>query len=102
MVSKTSFGFVALSLLASSQQVLGRIRWLERDDKAILLHPRRFGQENPAVIQKLSAACPGQVCGNLSGAAITPLLAAQGECTQQDMADQIIGTLFEVALYDAC
>ncbi|KAF9030997.1 hypothetical protein BDZ89DRAFT_1037735 [Hymenopellis radicata] len=90
MVSKTSFGFVALSLLASSQQVLGRIRWLERDDKAIFLHPRRFGQENPAVIQKLSAACPGQVCGNLAGAAITPLLAAQGECTQQDMADQII------------
>ena len=93
MFSKSMVAFVALALLSSTEPVMGRIRWLERDDHAILLHPRRFGQENPPVIAKLGAACPGEVCGNLSGAAITPLLAAQGECTQQDMADQIIGAL---------
>ncbi|TRM65095.1 hypothetical protein BD626DRAFT_240688 [Schizophyllum amplum] len=79
---------VALSLFAGP--VMGRERWLERDDRAVLLHPRRFGQEHPAVIEKLSAACEGGVCGTLAGQAITPLLAAQGECTQQDMADAII------------
>ncbi|KAK0500359.1 hypothetical protein EDD18DRAFT_1438763 [Armillaria luteobubalina] len=83
-------GFLAVTLLASSPEVLGRLRWLERDNRAVFLHPRRFGQEHPAVIDKLSAACPGQVCGTLAGAAITPLLAAQPECSQQDMADQII------------
>lgn len=42
------------------------------------------------MIDKLASACPGQVCGNLAGQAITPLLAAQPECSQQDMADAII------------
>ncbi len=84
---------LAVTLLASSPEVLGRPRWLERDNRAVFLHPRRFGQEHPAVIDKLSAACPGEVCGTLAGAAITPLLAAQPECSQQDMADQIIGTV---------
>ena len=74
-----------------SEQVLGRERWLERDNRPVYLYPRRFGQEHPAVIDKLSSACPGQVCGNLAGSAISTLLAAAGECTQQDMADQIIG-----------
>ncbi|KAK0204895.1 hypothetical protein DFS33DRAFT_1382785 [Desarmillaria ectypa] len=83
-------GFLAITLLASSEEVLGRLRWLERDNRAVYLHPRRFGQEHPAVIDKLSAACPGEVCGTLAGAAITPLLAAQPECSQQDMADKII------------
>jgi len=55
------------------------------------LYPRRFGQEQPAVLQKLRDACPGQVCGNLAGQAVSPLLAAQPECSQQDMADAIIG-----------
>lgn len=90
MFTKSNFGFLALSVLTVSEGVAGRMRWLERDNRAIHLNPRRFGQENPAVISKLSAACDGQVCGTLAGAAITPLLAAQGECTQQDMADQII------------
>ncbi|KAI0671624.1 hypothetical protein C8Q78DRAFT_1189353 [Trametes maxima] len=90
MFSKSQAALVAFGFLAASEQAFARIRWMERDDKAILLHPRRFGQEHPAVIQKLSSACPGQVCGNLAGAAITPLLAAQPECSQQDMADQII------------
>jgi hypothetical protein len=86
MFSKAFIVFVALATTG-----LARERWLERDGKAVLLHPRRFGQEHPAVIDKLSAACPGQVCGTLAGGAITPLLAAQGECTQQDFADSIIG-----------
>ena len=89
--SKSQAALAALCVLSSTHQVFGRVRWMERDDKPVFLHPRRFGQEHPAVIDKLSAACPGQVCGNLAGQAITPLLAAQGECTQQDMADSIIG-----------
>ena len=91
MFSKSFVTIVALSVLSMSEQVLGRERWLERDNRPIYLHPRRFGQEHPAVIDKLSSACPGQVCGNLAGSAISTLLAAAGECTQQDMADQIIG-----------
>lgn len=82
---------VAVSLLSVSEQVLGRERWLERDNKPILLHPRRFGQENPDVLSRLSSACDGGVCATLAGQAISTLLAAAGECTQQDMADQIIG-----------
>ncbi|KAI0714325.1 hypothetical protein C8T65DRAFT_573597 [Cerioporus squamosus] len=88
--SKSQATLVAFYVLASSQQVFGRMRWMERDNRPVWLNPRRFGQEHPAVIDKLSAACPGEVCGTLSGAAITPLLAAQPECSQQDMADQII------------
>ncbi|TRM68348.1 hypothetical protein BD626DRAFT_394532 [Schizophyllum amplum] len=80
----------ALSLVSGPSMVMGRMRWFERDDKPVFLHPRRFGQEQPAVIQKLASACDGAVCGVLSGQAVSPLLAAQGECTQQDMADAII------------
>lgn len=90
MLPKSTLLSVAFLLLGSSETVLGREQWLERDGKAVFLYPRRFGQEQPAVIQKLSAACPGQVCGTLAGAAVTPLLAAQPECSQQDLADQII------------
>ena len=96
--SKSHVALVALSVLASSQQAFARMRWLERDNRPVLLNPRRFGQEHPAVIEKLSSACPGQVCGNLAGAAITPLLAAQPECSQQDMADQIIGKVLSGAI----
>jgi hypothetical protein len=84
---------VVLSVFSLSDVAFGRMRWLERDGRPVLLYPRRFSQEHPPVIQKLSAACPGQVCGVLAGAAITPLLAQQAECTQQDMADRIIGQL---------
>jgi hypothetical protein len=90
----TTLPSVFLALLAlSASSADARERWLERNNRAVFLHPRRFGQEQPAVIQKLGAACPGEVCGTLSGAAITPLLAAQPECSQQDMADSIIGEL---------
>lgn len=97
MFSKSTLAFVTLAVLSASEQVLGRERWLERENKPVFLYPRRFGQEQPAVIQKLGAACPGQVCGTLSGQAITPLLAAQPECSQQDMADAIIGMFLSCA-----
>jgi hypothetical protein len=89
MFATTKLGFYAL-LLSSSSYVVGREQWLERNGRAVILHPRRFGQEQPAVIQKLSGACAGQICGVLAGEAVTPLLAAQPECSQQDHADKII------------
>ena len=91
MFSKRSACLVALLVVSFCEQATARYRWLERNDRFIALYPRRFNQEHPEVITKLSQACPGQICGPLSGQAITPLLAAQGECTQQDMADSIIG-----------
>ncbi|KAJ3481508.1 hypothetical protein NLJ89_g12206 [Agrocybe chaxingu] len=91
MIFKSNFGLTLSVLLAfTSEQALGREQWLERDGRAVNLYPRRFGQEQPAVLQKIREACPGQVCGVLAGQAVTPLLAAQPECTQQDMADAII------------
>ncbi|KAJ7610120.1 hypothetical protein FB45DRAFT_1038168 [Roridomyces roridus] len=36
---------------------------------------------HPEVLAKLRAACGGGVCAKLAGAAVTPLLAKQGECT---------------------
>ncbi|KAJ3523476.1 hypothetical protein NM688_g8724 [Phlebia brevispora] len=93
MLTKSRVALFALLVLSTSDSVSARIRWLERDGRSVELYPRRFGQEHPAVIDKLASACPGQVCGTLSGQAITPLLAAQGECTQQDMADSIIANL---------
>ncbi|TFK75227.1 hypothetical protein BDN72DRAFT_564468 [Pluteus cervinus] len=88
MFSTPRLVFISLALFSSS--ALGRERWLERDGKAIYIYPRRFGQEQPAVLQKLRDACPGEVCGNLAGQAVTPLLAAQPECSQQDLADAIV------------
>ncbi|KAG5643014.1 hypothetical protein DXG03_001752 [Asterophora parasitica] len=90
MFTNIFIGFVVLFILAATPPVVARERWLERNNRAVLLHPRRFGQEQPGVIQQLSAACPGQVCGNLAVQAVTPLLAAQPECSQQDHADAII------------
>ncbi|KAJ7213732.1 hypothetical protein B0H12DRAFT_370776 [Mycena haematopus] len=90
MLSVFRLAVLALSLLSASEPILGRELWLERNDRAIQLNPRRFGQNHPAVLMKLRAACGGAVCGKLAGAAVTPLLAKQAECTQQDMADQII------------
>ena len=91
MFSKSFVAIAVLSLLSVTQPAFGRERWLERDNRAVFLHPRRFGQENPAVLQRLSAACGGGICPTLAGKAISTLLAAAGECTQQDMADEIIG-----------
>ncbi|KAJ7731318.1 hypothetical protein DFH07DRAFT_871147 [Mycena maculata] len=92
MLSPFQFAFLALALISASEPVLGRERWLERGGRAIQLNPRRFGQDHPAVLDKLRAACGGGVCAKLAGGAVTPLLAAQGECTQQDFADHIIDT----------
>lgn len=84
---------VVLSVLSSSDVAFGRIRWAERDGRPVSLHPRRFGQQHPPVIDKISAACPGAVCGKLVVGAIAPLLALQPECSQQDFADFIISEL---------
>lgn len=88
------FVLVALSVLSLSDLALGRMRWTERDGKPVFLHPGRFSrQEHPPVIDKLAAACTCNVCGSLAGGAITPLLALQPECSQQDFADSIISEL---------
>ncbi|KAJ7467460.1 hypothetical protein FB451DRAFT_1040077 [Mycena latifolia] len=92
MISLFQLGVLALTLMSVSEPVLGRERWLERGGRAIELNPRRFGQNHPAVLDKLRAACGNGICAKLAGAAVTPLLAAQGECTQQDFADKIIDT----------
>ncbi|KAJ6538459.1 hypothetical protein DFH09DRAFT_1398180, partial [Mycena vulgaris] len=92
MLSTFQLSFLALLLISASEPVLGRKRWLERGGRAIQLNPRRFGQEHPPVIDKLAAACGGGICATLAGGAITPLLAAQPECSQQDFADKIIQT----------
>lgn len=76
--------------MIGSESVFARHQWLERDGRAVYLYPRRFGREQPEVLQRLREACDGAVCGTLAGAAITPLLAAQPECSQQDLADAII------------
>ena len=92
MFSKAHITLVVLSVLFSAcEHVSARYMWLERDGHYVALYPRRFGQERPAVIDKIAQACPGEVCGTLAGQAITPLLAASGECTQQELADSIIG-----------
>ena len=91
MFSKTQLTAFALTLLSLSETSYARYRWMERDGRAVELYPRRFGQEHPAVIDKLANACGNGICATLAGQAISPLLAAQGECTQQDMADKIIG-----------
>ncbi len=84
---------VVLSVFFMPDVAFGRIRWPERDGNPILLHPRRFGQQNPAVVNQIGSACPGQVCGVLSGGSISTLLANSPECAQQDFADKIIGQL---------
>jgi hypothetical protein len=98
MFTEIAFGRIFLLLVLGMEQVVGRERWLERNNKPVFLYPRRFGQEQPPILQKLQNACPGQVCGALAGRAVTPLLAAQPECSQQDMADQIIGRISTISM----
>lgn len=68
--------------------VEARIWLLERDGR--VLFARRFGQAQPAVLKDIASACGGGVCDALADEAVAPLLAAQPECAQQDMADKII------------
>ena len=82
---------LVLFLLSLSQPAKSRERWLERNSKAVYFYPRRFGQEHPPVLDDLSAACPGQICGTLAGQAVSTLLGEADECAQQNLADQIIG-----------
>ncbi|EKM58301.1 uncharacterized protein PHACADRAFT_252512 [Phanerochaete carnosa HHB-10118-sp] len=90
MFSKSQLTLVALSLLSLSDISYGRMQWLERDGRALELYPRRYGQAHPTVLDQLASACSGQVCSTLAAQAVTPLLASQPECSQQDMADAII------------
>ncbi|PPQ65699.1 hypothetical protein CVT24_012117 [Panaeolus cyanescens] len=71
-------------------QVYGRENILERAGRPVFISRRRFIQHQPNLLQKLSEACPDEVCGALAIEAITPLLAVEPECSQQDMADKII------------
>jgi hypothetical protein len=62
MFSKSFFALVALAL-AVPEQAFARYRWMERDGAAVMLHPRRFGQEHPQAITDFASIpnCPGQV-----------------------------------------
>ncbi|KAL7411484.1 hypothetical protein BDY24DRAFT_417011 [Mrakia frigida] len=88
MLSTKTIGLIFSALLLSAGNADARSRWLERDGRAIF--SRRFGQESPAVIQQIGSACAGQICGVLAGSAISTLLAAAPECSQQDKADEMI------------
>ncbi len=99
MLNRAVLSLTVLSVLSLSDLTLGRNLWLERDDKPVFLYPRRFGQQNAEPTGELGQACPGQVCGVLSGQSIKPLLANSGVCDQQDMADQIIGELRSFVKY---
>lgn len=90
MLNRAVLSLTILGALSLSDVALGRILW---DDRLARLNPRRFGMQNPEVTVQIGQACEGQVCGVLGGQSITPLLAVQPECSQQDMADQIIGEL---------
>lgn len=83
---------ISLTLLGLSLSDLtfGRMLWPERNNRAVVLNPRRFGQQNPQVTVAIGQACEGQVCGNLVGPAIRSLLAAADPCAQQDAGDAII------------
>lgn len=85
---------VVLSVSFTPDVAFGRIRLLERNGRAIL-YPRRFDQQNPQVIGQISAACPSGfgICATLSGQAIDALLANAPQCSQQDVADDLIGQL---------
>lgn len=95
MLNRAVVSLTILGALSLSDLALGRMLWPERDGRAVFLNPRRFGQQNPPMLNNLSSACPSGtgVCADLAGQAISTLIATSGECTQQDMADQIISEL---------
>lgn len=95
MLSRAVISLIILGVLSLSDLALGRMLWPERDGRAVFLNPRRFGQQNPQMLTTLSNACPSGtgVCADLAGSAISTLLVNAPECSQQDMADQIISEL---------
>jgi hypothetical protein len=86
---------VVLSVSFTPDVAFGRINWLERDGRAIFLHPRRILENPPPEIGQLSNACPSGtgVCATLAGEFINTLLTPAPECAQQDAADGIISQL---------
>ncbi|KDQ24717.1 hypothetical protein PLEOSDRAFT_1047638 [Pleurotus ostreatus PC15] len=89
MLVKLANLWITVLAISLSDLVLGRERWLERDNRPVFLYPRRYIEEDN-VLNKLLGACPGEVCRDLTAQAVTSLLAAQPECSQQDAADAII------------
>jgi hypothetical protein len=96
---RTFFILTVLSVFkfSLSGPVLGRILWAERDgpgEPGVLRRPRRFGREHPPVlllIDDISNACPGAVCGTLGGGEVAPLFALASASAQQDYEDAITG-----------
>ncbi|KAF9038115.1 hypothetical protein BJ165DRAFT_422639 [Panaeolus papilionaceus] len=86
----TLFHVLFFLLAHSSLQIYGRENVLERDGRPIFFSRRRLGQGQPTLMKRLSEACLDEICGKLAGDAVFPLLATQPECSQQDMADDII------------
>ena len=84
---------LTLMCLLLSDLTLGRMLWLERDNKVVALDPRRFSQQNNPPTAQIGQACAGQVCGPLSAQAINSLLAKANECDQQHVGDAIISKL---------
>jgi len=101
MLSWTFLIFFIESSSSRSTHVPRRSSGPLRYPRALL--PRKISDENshPKVIQEIHdlAGCPGEICGTLSGEAVTPLLAGAPECAQQDMADKII-TIAKTQLQD--
>lgn len=56
------------------------------------LQRRRFNQESLMVASFNISGCAGEICGNLGGGSITPLLALQPPCSQQAYAEKILDT----------
>lgn len=92
MLNRVVISLTVLCLLLSDL-TLGRMLRLERDNRAVVLDPRRFGQQNESPTSEIGQACPGQVCGPLSALAINALLAKADPCAQQDVGDAIISEL---------
>jgi len=80
---------IALALASVFPGVIARELIYERDGRPF--YPRRFGQEQcNGIGGQIGAACNGAVCGVLGGRVPGTLLAAADECSQQDLADDII------------
>lgn len=86
MLTNAYLSIFALAALASP--AMGR--YVVAEKRHWLLSARRFGQEHPATIDQIAAACNDGTCATLAGQAISTLLAASPECDQQNFADKII------------
>lgn len=73
-------------------QAYGRENILERAGKPVFISRRRIGQTEPAFLHRLRKLCSDDdICKKLAESAISSLLSLEPECSQQDVADDIIG-----------